>query len=48
MYQFVTVLAGTDRRALNLASYNYLGFAEGCADITEEVVKVQRWREATW
>merc|ERR1711871_44761 len=28
-----------DRRALNLASYNYLGFAEGCADITEEVVK---------
>jgi serine palmitoyltransferase len=33
---------GTQTRALNLASYNYLGFARaqgGCADVVEEAIK---------
>jgi len=36
------ILTGTKTRALNISSYNYLGFAQGyggCADVVEETIK---------
>lgn len=41
-YNHTQILTGNRTRALNISSYNYLGFAQGrggCADAVEEVIK---------
>ncbi|RDB17117.1 Serine palmitoyltransferase 2 [Hypsizygus marmoreus] len=41
-YNHTQILTGTRTRALNISSYNYLGFAQargGCADAVEEVIR---------
>jgi len=41
-YNHTQILTGTKTRALNISSYNYLGFAQargGCADAVEESIK---------
>ncbi|GLB41152.1 putative aminotransferase class I and II [Lyophyllum shimeji] len=41
-YNHTQILTGTRTRALNISSYNYLGFAQargGCADAVEESIK---------
>ena len=41
-YNHTQVFTGTKTRALNISSYNYLGFAQargGCADAVEECIK---------
>lgn len=41
-YHDTHVLTGTRTRALNISSYNYLGFAQGrggCADVVEEAIR---------
>jgi serine palmitoyltransferase len=41
-YNHTQILTGTKTRALNISSYNYLGFAQargGCADAVEECIK---------
>lgn len=41
-YNHTQILTGTHTRALNVSSYNYLGFAQGsggCADAVEEAIK---------
>lgn len=41
-YNKTTILTGGKTRALNISSYNYLGFAQahgGCADVVEESIK---------
>ncbi|KAF9484071.1 PLP-dependent transferase [Pholiota conissans] len=41
-YNHTQLLTGTKTRALNISSYNYLGFAQGrggCADAVEEAIK---------
>jgi serine palmitoyltransferase len=41
-YNRTQILTGTKTRALNISSYNYLGFAQargGCADVVEESIK---------
>ncbi|PFH51177.1 hypothetical protein AMATHDRAFT_75144 [Amanita thiersii Skay4041] len=41
-YNQTMILTGTRTRALNISSYNYLGFAQargGCADAVEEAIK---------
>lgn len=41
-YNLTQIATGTRTRALNISSYNYLGFAQargGCADVVEESIK---------
>lgn len=41
-YNHTQIFTGTRTRALNISSYNYLGFAQargGCADVVEETIK---------
>ena len=41
-YNLTQIFTGTRTRALNISSYNYLGFAQshgGCADAVEEAIK---------
>ncbi|KAK7049814.1 serine palmitoyltransferase component [Paramarasmius palmivorus] len=41
-YNRTQIITGTKTRALNISSYNYLGFAQargGCADVVEESIK---------
>ncbi|KAF9026818.1 serine palmitoyltransferase 2 [Hymenopellis radicata] len=41
-YNHSQIFTGTRTRALNISSYNYLGFAQargGCADVVEETIK---------
>lgn len=41
-YNHTQIFLGTRTRALNISSYNYLGFAQargGCADVVEESIK---------
>ncbi|KAF9011937.1 serine palmitoyltransferase 2 [Cyathus striatus] len=41
-YNYTQIFTGTRTRALNISSYNYLGFAQargGCADAVEESIK---------